>query len=153
MFLPLSHHALRFSLSFSVIWRPGWNYDNKRKEKLLPWLLSHYVNDIKQTLCVCVCVWFLSVYSKLISWEGCFVQTHLFVYTKCVCVCVILVGCLDVWTSCSSRGCLQATGANLHTVITRCQLHHTDYDMLITCCLSNCFYSTYIKEVQDIVNG
>lgn len=57
VFLPLS---LSLPL-FSVIWRPGWNYDNKRKKKLLLWLLSHYVNYIKQALFVCICVRFWCV--------------------------------------------------------------------------------------------
>lgn len=157
--------SLSFSVSlFSVIWRPGWNYDNKRKEKLLLWLLSHYVNDIKQALCVCN-VWASGVYASLSS------QVHMHGYTfvhgvmfvpPFVCMCVLVWLFVHAWACLKwlspnvhmcERVCPGAMGANLHTVITRCQtpphwLWHVNYT---PCFHLLWWHNTHIKRCTVLV--
>lgn len=97
VFLPLS---LLLPL-FSVIWRPGWNYDNKRKKKLLLWLLSHYVNYIKQALFVCICVRFWCVCKPEQPGATCMLTC------ACTSVFVCLFACVGVcWKNVCVCACL-----------------------------------------------
>lgn len=146
-----------FSLSFSVIWRPGWNYDNKRKEKLLLWLLSHYVNDIKQALCVCICVRFLvCIQTWAAERAGACACTRVFmnavtIVSAPVHVRLYLAVCKRVdrmKMSSSNSVCPGAMGANLRTVITRCQtrphwLWHVNYTL---CFRLLWWHNTHIKR-------